>query len=63
MSKFMPKKHFFPNQDRHDVIGNISTEIGNIEHADMGLKMNTHPELFGVKTKTMVLTINLEENL
>jgi hypothetical protein len=25
--------------------------------------IETHPEFFGVKTKTMVLTINLEENV
>ncbi len=27
------------------------------------VSVDTHPVLFGVKTKTMVLTINLEENV
>lgn len=58
MSKFTPKKVFFTNQDRHDLLENIATELGDIEHAEMLLvsEYKEHDLLGAVKVVTFTVT-------
>ena len=61
MYKFNPKKVFFTNQDRHDLLENIATELGDIEHAEMLLvsEQESH-DLFGA-VKVMTFTVTMYE--
>lgn len=58
MRTLTPKQVFFANQDRHDLLENIATELGDIEHAEMLLvKEYKSHDLFGaVKVMTFTVT-------
>lgn len=58
MIAFNPKKIFFTNQDRHDLLENIATELGDIEHAEMLLvrEYKEHDLLGTVKVMTFTVT-------
>ena len=59
MNNFRPKKIFFTNQDRHDLLENIATELGDTEHAEMLLvsEYKTHDLLGAVKVMTFTVTM------
>lgn len=61
MTSFKPKKIFFANQDRHDLLENIATELGDIEYAEM-LLVNEYKahDLFGA-VKVMTFTVTMYE--
>ena len=58
MTSFTQKKVFFANQDRHDLLENIATELGEVDYAEM-LLVNEYKahDLFGaVKVMTFTVT-------